>query len=528
MFKNVLYVVRRLSIFQKLLVLYIFTFIFHTAYGFYANSFGQDVSRDLVLMQKHIQQGEWFLSYGPKASVGNFYLPPLYYQVHLVLSFLTGNYQFVMKLFVVLIESGTPVLVVLILRLLKFGTFSWILALLYSVAPIPTLFGSFAWNPNTIPFFSTLALYCWLSVIEKLTKKASKLTPSWEVVIGSLSVVVAFHFHYQAAVLFPFAAVIAVWSFWKQKESRKYWLLALLLSLLTIVPYFLEEVKSHWSNTQAILNYFTQEHSQYYDRVSKPAYFLTFFPGFTERLLMGRNIPFLILGRVVFFLGGIFLLITAVKERSKQPLHIWLGLYFLSIILMLRSYKGDKLDYYLSTLYIFPIILFGYLIRKNKYLATIMVLILLGGMTVFYVAQKRVDGYKNVTVASQYIKSQLNNEPARFIFHNDDDMNTFVYGLERESALHIDQNNLSVVEICEPLTVCAWDQIHRCAQTRGYTYSSILKSTAHYTNTGMIEVDGRTILVGKFDQAPDNLEYPLYLNDMSYGSDTLFPELYKY
>lgn len=519
---------KKLNLFQRLLLFYIATFIFHTAYGFYSNSFGQDVARDLVLMESHIQSGNWIVGYGPKASVGNFYLPPLYYQLHILLSLLTNNYPFVMKLFVILIESATPLLLLLIFRLLKFGRLSWFLALLYLVAPIPTLFGSFAWNPNTIPFFSTWALYCWLKIIESLVNRTPKSVLTWEPIAGVLAVVVAFHFHYQAAVVFPFAAVIVGWSFWLQPNARKYWLLGVLLSLLTIVPYFLEELKSHWSNTQAILSYFSQEHSQYYDRVSKPAYFLTFFPGFTERLLMGRNLPFLLLGRVVFFLGGLFLAFEAFTKRKTQPLHLWIGIYFLSIIMMLRSYKGDKLDYYLSTLYIFPILLLGYIAKKNKYIAAIMIIIMLVGMGIFYTTQKRVDGYKNLTVASQFIQSKLNNKAARYIFHNDDDINTFVYGLSKAAALNVDQSSLTVVEICEPLAVCIWDQVRQCAQSRGYTYSSIVKSTSGYTNKATLDVDGRTILVGQFDQTPNTLGYPLYLNDLSYGSDTLYPELYKF
>jgi hypothetical protein len=153
MFQKTTNLIKNLSFNKKLLLLFLIALLFRLNYGFYSNSFGQDVARDLVLIENKITNKDFLVSYGPKASVGNFYLPPLYYQVHLILSLITFNNPFVMKFFVIIIESLTPILLALILRLIKNKKYIWFLTLAYAVAPIPTIFGSFAWNPNTIPFF---------------------------------------------------------------------------------------------------------------------------------------------------------------------------------------------------------------------------------------------------------------------------------------------------------------------------------------------------------------------------------------
>lgn len=509
---------------KKLLVLFIFAFIFRVSYGFYSNSFGQDVSRDLVLAEAKIQQGEWLVGYGPKASVGDFYLPPLYYQTHVLLSGLTNNYPFVMKFFVIVIESLTPVILVLIFELLGFAAFSWALGLIYTIAPIPTIFGTSAWNPNTIPFFASLALLMWLRIINK----KSKTKFYWEPLIGTLAVTVAIHFHYQAVIILPFAIGVGIWSFWKQPKSRKFWLLGIALSLLTFLPYVLIEMENNWQNTLAIKNYFTGEHSRYYERVSKPAYFLSFFPSFVERVVTGNNFKFKFLGIILFFVGGFSMAKTSFEERIKQPLHLWLLVYLGSIILMLRVYKGDKLDYYLSALYFLPIILFAYLWKKYRKFAYVLLIFILFNIGLFYGQVERRDGYGELRFAIDFINQELNGGEARYIFHNDDDINTFAYGLSRFGEVRINQNSLLVIDICEPFIECSWNGLNKCDYSRDYTYAAILKSTGEYFPKKILTTNsGMRILIGEFHKTPELTNYPLYLNDLSYGSDTLYPELYE-
>ena len=268
---------------------FVLVFSFRAFYGFRHNSFGQDFARDLTLTQTKIKQGQVVVGYGPKASVGDFYLPPFYYQLMLVLGYLTQNFIWTMKLFVLFLESFTPILLYLILRQLKIKqVFSLGLAGLYAIAGLPTIFGTFAWNPNTIPFFSTLALYGWLRYLKSKVK--------WPLIVGPLLIAITIHLHYQAVVLAPFVIIFMIYSLIKRKQDWKYWIIGACLALLTFAPYFYFEAQNNWQNTQDIVNYFQAEHSQYYERVSKPAYVLTFLPSFFERTLVAKNLRWRWLG----------------------------------------------------------------------------------------------------------------------------------------------------------------------------------------------------------------------------------------
>lgn len=515
----------RLSFIQKLLFVFIFTVIFHTAFGLYYNSFGQDIARDLVITQNNINKSEWIISYGPKASVGDFYLPPLYYQVHLVLSLVFNNAPFVMKYFVIIVESLTPVVLVLIFKVLKIGKAAWGLALFYAIFPLVTLFSSFAWNPNTIPFFSTLALYSWLKIIRSLEPQSLR-SPTWEATIGVVAVMIAFHFHYQSAVLVPFMLCLGVVSFIKQKSSRSFWLLGILISIISILPYLLQEVISQWSNTHAILEYFSGEHSRYYDRVSKINYVITFFPEFIERVTIGTNLPIYIMGRLLFFLGGACILFTAYTRRKENYAHIGLVVYLISIVGMLRFYKGDKLDYYLSTLYILPILLLAYMYERARAFFYLILVVIIVFSAFYYVKVKPLSQYSQLKNSIKFITTEIDSTPVRYIFHNDDDINTYIYGFSQFGQININQNSLVVVDICDE-GHCEWDGIYRCVDNRGYTYSSLLKSSVVYKKISTYEDNNRKISIGEFESKPKASGYKLYLNDLAYGTDTLYPELYQ-
>ena len=66
----------------------------------------------------------------------------------------------------------------------------------YTLSYLPTTFGTFAWNPNIIPFLSTLALWLWTEYIINHRKKVLIIIP----VLLAITV----HLHYQAVVLAPF------------------------------------------------------------------------------------------------------------------------------------------------------------------------------------------------------------------------------------------------------------------------------------------------------------------------------------
>src|SRR5258708_23702922 len=101
-----------------------------------------------------------------------------------------------------------------------------------------------------------------------------------------------------------------------------------------------------------MLAFFHENNTRYFDKVSKPAFILTFFPLLIERFMFGRNFHLLWLGRLLFFLGFLAGIVGTLHQKSREKLLILV--YFICIFTMLRIYKGDKVDYYMSTLYVLP------------------------------------------------------------------------------------------------------------------------------------------------------------------------------
>jgi hypothetical protein len=192
---------------------------------------------------------------------------------------------------------------------------------------------------------------------------------------------------------------------------------------------------------------------------------------------------------------------------------------------MFRVYKGDKVDYYMSTLYLVPTLLLGYIWQVKKWLGYLIILIVLFFAGQFYGRLERVNRHAELIEAAEFITATLDGRSARFIFHNNDDINTFVYGLEKYGELNIDQSSLLVVDVCEIGLACRWNGVGECNVSRGYTYSAIIKKTGNYQALAQQTISKRGILIGQLDHQPANWHYPLYLDDISYGTDLLYEQL---
>jgi 4-amino-4-deoxy-L-arabinose transferase-like glycosyltransferase len=497
----------------------LFSFVVRVGYSVSHTTFSQDVARDLLIVENYQQKGQILISYGPKASVGDFYLPPFYYQLHLFLSTLSDNMPTIMQWAITLVESFTAVVLFFILKKFFSPTIATVGSLFYVISNYPLIFGTFAWNPNMIPLLSSLALLGFLNYIFDDKK-------NW-LIASIVSVALAFHLHYQSAILIPFVFIIFIWSLNKKKNDFKYWLIGTLLSLLTFAPYLFAEIFNNFENSRVIIKYFTQEHSQYFDRVSKIKYLTEFFPIFIEKVVNGQTFNNYIIGRIIFFLGMIIFSIKAWKEKKIR----WLAIYFLCIFIMLRVYKGDKVEYYLSTLYILPSVLLAFLINSKfkifKITSLILIIFLSFNSGLIIARNKPVNEFRDLKTSIQKIDEFTNKDEVRFIFHNDDYVNIFAYGLKHYSQTKLKKTSLILVDICDSNKGCQWDGVLRCVHSRGYTYSSLLK----YNDIGFEKIGNFTtknkhqVAVAKIEGSNKNSNYKISNRTQTYGSDFILENI---
>ncbi len=483
--------------------------LFRILYSAFFVSFGQDVARDAYIAGQNIQSRNFIVAYGPKASVWNFYLPPFYYQLHLVVSLITDQDPLAMKWFITIVESLTPILLFVFLTKLVKPATALLASSFYAFSPLVIFYATNAWNPNMIPFLSLLLL--WSLVTHFQTKKGRF------VVLGVVCFGLIIHLHYQSFVLVPFMFMAFIKSIWTKKQNFKYWLIGVMIFLATLLPYGLAEWQYQLVNTKQIQQFFSLEHKNYYDRITKPEFMTDFVPGYFERTLRGIHTDYW-LGRFIILSGGIILLWSLLYTKNKTA--GWVMIYFISILVMLRVYKGDKPDYYLSTLIFVPFIFTALIIDRIKILAVIILFLIMIYSARIFDKQASFNELTDLKTKIQVIKPIIGTGPVSLLFHDDDMINQYAYGFNYLSDLTIDQTSHTLLEICPPHLFCAYDGHNWCKPSREYMYVAYLKRRFAFSQK-VFQVGEQIFVLNQFDTAEiDSLLPPT--QSSGYGSDFIF------
>ena len=496
---------------------FLFVLIFRLYYGSQLISFSQDVARDVMVMQKYAQEGRIFIPYGAKTSVGNFSVPPFHYQLHYFLSVITDHSPLTMHWFTIFVESLTPVVLILFLSnfIDRYKAF-WVAAL-YATSPLVTVFGTTAWNPGMIPFFSTLSIYFLFHHLRHNSK--------WSLTIATVLFGLAFHLHFQLAVLIPFFVVVFLRSIACDRKNLWYWGWGVLINILFLLPYFYAEYFSNWSNTKSMVSFLTVEHSKYFDSLSIPFFIHTYIPAFLGKTVIGEGSISILLGRLLLFVGLPFLGFRAIGNKKLER---WLLLYLTSVFAMLRIYKGDKHDYYLSTLIIFPFILMGLLIPKSKkiFLPVFYILFFLQG--IIFSTKQPNNQLNNLKEIINTIVSKTNSNSISIYFHDMTLANPILSGFYSYSEVKLDKNSNVLVDVCNKGQRCFWNGLAMCQFNKAYTFGSLLKYDSGYVQSDAFILENYFIVLGRRENTHNPSSY--FVNDHNYdeGTDLLSTDIINY
>jgi len=123
-----------------------------------------DEGRDMMVIKRMIIDHKFTLL-GPTASVGGFFLGPIYYYFMLPFVWASGLNPAGAAFMVALFGIAT---IYVVYRLGKDVFDEWVglsAAALFAVSPLVIAYSRSSWNPNLVPFFSTLLIYMlWRSV----------------------------------------------------------------------------------------------------------------------------------------------------------------------------------------------------------------------------------------------------------------------------------------------------------------------------------------------------------------------------
>jgi 4-amino-4-deoxy-L-arabinose transferase-like glycosyltransferase len=235
-----------------------------------------DEGRDMLVVLHMIVNHKWTLL-GPTASVGGFFLGPIYYYFMLPFVWLFQLDPSGAAIMVALFGIATIYVVYRCGRDMFDEWVGLIAATLYAVSPLVIAYSRSSWNPNLVPFFATSLIYLlWRSVV----RDCPKLLFWIGVILG-----IGLQLHYLFLFLF---AVVGVWYllYGRNMKWLPYYALGVAGFVVGYAPFLAFEIRHGFPNTLSIIR-FLQE--------GKDTGFV--FVKFTEIL---SDVSYRLFGRLVF------------------------------------------------------------------------------------------------------------------------------------------------------------------------------------------------------------------------------------
>lgn len=204
-----------------------------------------DEGRDVLIVKQMIVDGKFTLL-GPTASVGGFFMGPIYYYFMAPFLYLWKLNPVGPAVMVALFGIATIFLVWKMGQELISKRVALIAALLYAVSPLVISYSRSSWNPNIVPFFSLLMMYFLWRVIRRDEWK--KLF--WVGVCAGIGI----QLHYTFLFLFGVVGVLML-IYGRSLKKVRYMLLGVLGFVIGFSPFLAFELRHGFMNTRAILDF---------------------------------------------------------------------------------------------------------------------------------------------------------------------------------------------------------------------------------------------------------------------------------
>lgn len=342
-----------------------------------------DEGRDVLVVKRMIVDHKWTLL-GPTASVGGFFLGPIYYYFMLPFLWAFRLNPVGPAVMVALFGIATVYLVFRVGKEFFNEAAGLMAAALYSLSPLVIAYSRSSWNPNLVPFFSLLYIWSLYQAVKTSHWLWWFLSGVW---IG-----IGLQLHY----LFTFlivAGTVFLWLVGQRLAKIKYWVGKLVGIIMGWSPYIAFELRHRFPNTRTLYNFIFHGEE-------------TGFAGFE----LGRltEILFRLFSRLVFyfppseqyylyddqrwlFVGWRLLVNLAIlvslmvlfdqMMKNKKPEHLLLLCWLVFGVGLFLFYQKAVYDYYLGIMFPLPFLLVANAISslaKKKILQPVAILCFLG------------------------------------------------------------------------------------------------------------------------------------------------------
>jgi len=315
-----------------------------------------DEGRDVLVVKRMIVDGKLTLL-GPTASVGGFFLGPVYYYLMAPFLFLYGLDPVGPAVMVGLFGVATVFLVYKTGRDFFDSQVGLVAAFFYAISPLIITYSRASWNPNLMPFFSLLIIYLLRRAV--VEKKYYLLG-----VVGFLFGI-TFQLHYLAVFLL---AVVLVYLFLFAgfrklcRPTLKGLFLAVVGFVLGLSPFLAFEIRHNFPNSRSLHRFifFGEETGlalgNFFDILGDVSFRL-----FSRIVTHNQEwLVFLLLPATL-----VLLLFTFLRSKKDRERFLTLGLlvcWFVVGVVLFGFYQKGIYDYYFSFLYPLPFLLSAWLI----------------------------------------------------------------------------------------------------------------------------------------------------------------------
>ncbi len=333
------------------------------------NFFTYDQARDALYIKRIIVDHKLRLI-GTQTSIPGLYTGPAYY-------YLMAPFLWIFKLNPIGIDVATALFGILTVGLLYWLVkifsrnpyLAFLVALVYATQPQIVNQSRFAWNPNTMPFFTLLFIWG-LFLVRK------KHILGWLMTFFALAILL--QLHYSAVCFLPVLLIFVI--FYRKQIKFDYWFLAgLLLFFVLMSPLVFFDLRHQLTNLKAVLAYLKRGAP---GEIPPPP----FYSGLFEKLrLLLVEIVFGVKGKLIslgIILSIFFLSVLSYLKQKDFREGLFLTLSCLVFgVLVASFYRGSFFEFYLTFLYPIGFLLIGilasFLFKRNHWWQAGMVLLFL-------------------------------------------------------------------------------------------------------------------------------------------------------
>lgn len=355
-----------------------------------------DEGRDVRIVKRFLLDFD-LMFIGPRTSIGDMYLGPLYY--YLIAPFLA-----IWRLspvgpavFVAVLGVATVWLVWFVGRE-WFGRVAGLSAsFLFAISPVVITHAKHSWNPNIMQFFALLTMYSLWRVWRHKDWK-------WLLVLG-VSFAAVLQSHYLGLLLLPTVALFWFLTWFRRENKQslplrgkqslslrdekflKHSLVGLILFAVLMSPLAIFDAKHGWHNLGAMTKFFTERQTTVSAQPwsALPKIWPLWQENIVERLVVAKNSNLSMPAALVFILGVSWIFSTLSKSKNSVRFQnllfilAWLGVGLVGLGL----YKQHIYDHYFGFLFAAPFLLLGGIFqeiwdKKLGFLVILLVTVLFG------------------------------------------------------------------------------------------------------------------------------------------------------